>query len=214
MSADLRDIVVRKPWGFEYMAFRNPELSIWALQIAAGQGTSLHCHARKNAAFVVLRGTVELQLIRGAPLRFTAVDKINVFRGRFHRLSAPLGDATLLEIEAPDDKDDLVRLEDTYGRGATYEGAEAHAPRDDRHIWLGGEERTVLFAGCTLRTFAPRVREELRGLGEREVVVTLHGGLERGLLPPGDAVDGVTLNKMVRAFAPVSGSSFLHIKEA
>ena len=215
MSEDLSRVVVRKPWGREYMCYQSPELAIWVLEMDEYKATSLHAHVKKNAAFVVLRGVVYLELIRGQALRFRAVSKINVFRGRFHRLRADIMGATLIEIESPGDKSDIVRLEDYHGRaGQPYEAGGEHEPRDKRHAWIGGSEGRHIIAGCVLRTFEPRVREELYGLSDGEAVVTLHGGLERGLLPPGDAIDGVTLDRLARAFAPIPGSSFLHIKEA
>lgn len=205
---------VIKPWGREYLAFRNDDVAIWVLEIFSTLATSLHCHPRKNTALIVLRGEVELSFIRGVPRRMVGLDKINVFRGRFHQTRAiSPGTATLLEIEAPDDKRDIVRLRDDHGRaGKEIEGAEAEEPRLDGDLWLGGRPMEIPLAGCMLRTVSPWRTHEILGMSESEVAVTLHGGLERGLLPPGDAVDGATLDLMASNFPMLPGSSFLMIR--
>ena len=48
-------------------------------------------------------------------MNLTGLDKIHIFRSRFHSTQA-LTDSFLFEIESPEDKADLVRLDDSYGR--------------------------------------------------------------------------------------------------
>ena len=211
MNEDLSRVVVRKPWGREYLCYRNEALAIWALNIASGRATSLHCHPHKNTALIVLDGRVEIEFIRGTPLRMAGLDKINVFRGRFHRTRAVYGDATLLEVEAPDDKRDIVRLEDDYGRvGLPIEGPESEEGRrqDCTMISDGGG---TLFSECSMRVIRPLIMDDLRTFRAEHILVTLRGGLSDGLLPPGDAVDGETLARMAQAFAPIPGTQMLLI---
>lgn len=204
--------IVRKPWGREYLAFSNGCVAIWVLEIGRGEATSLHAHPGKNTAFIALRGEFEIELIRGMPLYLRALNKVNIFRGRFHRVRALTAGTVLLEVESPDDKRNIVRLEDQYGRaGAPIE--EATEPTNESCLWLGGKATERPFAGCMLKTISPWHSNELCGLSVEEICVTLFGGLEHGLLPPGDAVDGKTLARIAQRFPMAPGSAFLWIKK-
>lgn len=206
--------IVRKPWGREYLCYRNAEVAIWVLEIDHLAATSLHCHPKKNTALIVLRGEIELSLIRGAPKRFTGLDKINIFRGRFHRTRAVSDGVVLLEVETPDDKRDLVRLEDSYGR-ARLPIEKATEPQNLDCLQIENKHLTVQqFAGCGLYIIGVSSSGQLLDYDERVIFVTLSGGLEHGLLPPGDAVDGATMGRFAQAFAPLLGTSFLQIWKA
>ncbi len=205
--------IVRKPWGREYCAFRNEHVAIWVLEIRAGERTSLHAHPHKNTAFIVLSGMVDLSFIRDSPRRMIGLDKLNVFRGRFHSTHA-LDDAILLEVEAPDAKSDIVRMEDSYGRAA--EPLEQPTELLDETCFQpiawwrnGGIEH---FAGCTLEFVSDIACPYYDN--ETGIFVVLRGGLERGLLPPGDAVDGATFACMRHQFKPIHDSQFLLIRKS
>lgn len=208
----MTNAVVRKPWGREYRCYRNASLAIWALHMREGRATSLHCHPGKNTAFVLLRGELDLELLRGPRLSFKALDKINVFRGRFHRLRA-ITDSVLLEVEAPDDKLDIVRLEDDHGR-AGDQLEQPSEPLSDSDLSISGHAVGGFFADCwwsILRTDA--TYELVQMATEDAIFVTLSGGLERGLLPPGDAIDGVSMTRLASAFGVAPDSSFLRISK-
>ena len=55
--------VVLKPWGYEYVVFRNKNnnLSVTLLNINYNKSTSLHCHPKKSG-FILLKGKAEFQL--------------------------------------------------------------------------------------------------------------------------------------------------------
>ena len=113
---------VDKPWGYEL---------IWALTdlycgkllfVRAGEALSLQFHREKDESWYVLSGRAELEvgvvgeamlrtevLAAGAALRFPP--------GTVHRVTA-LEDTTILEVSTPQ-LDDVVRLEDAYGREGT-----------------------------------------------------------------------------------------------
>lgn len=202
--------IVHKPWGSEYKCFSNEEIAIWVLEIDKGKATSLHCHPRKNTALIILQGVIELSFIRDAiPHRFRGLDKINIFRGRFHRTKAVSDGVVLLEVEAPDDKRDIVRLEDDYGR-ASDPIEEATAPLTGDCLQLA-DGRLKQFVGCSLSIISVSTHNEIQQERGQHVYVTLGGGLERGLVPVGDAIDGATLARFTRSFKPVFGTSFLHI---
>ncbi len=202
--------IVIKPWGSEYLAFRNEHMAIWVLEIEKGKATSLHCHPRKNTALIILQGVVEVSFIRDTvPHRFRGLDKVNIFRGRFHRTRAVSESVVLLEIESPDDKRDIVRLEDDYGRtGDPLEEATEPLNKDCLQITDIGKTE---FSGCGLFIRYASPVSEFPPKAGQHIFVTLTGGLGRGLVPPGDAIDGVTLSRLTRSFKPVPGTSFLHI---
>ena len=62
MTAIFDDVVVKNPWGEEYLCFRNGDVAIWYLFILKGEKTSMHCHPTKNTGLVVLKGSLSLSL--------------------------------------------------------------------------------------------------------------------------------------------------------
>ena len=211
--------IVLKPWGKEYCCFHNKEVAIWVLEIKKGAATSLHCHPRKNTALIILQGEIELSFINDAyPHRFFGLDKVNIFRGRFHKTRAVSDGVVLLEVETPDDKRDIVRLEDDYGRASDpIEGATL--PLDKSCLQMTNNLISWHFADCELciytPTFIKAVEEPLaKARSNNHIFVTLSGGLEHGLVPPGDAIDGATLSRFIKSFKPITGTTFLHIWKA
>ena len=53
---------VKKPWGYEYLAYENENVGLWFLYIAPGQSTSMHCHPKKTTGLVLLDGEAEISL--------------------------------------------------------------------------------------------------------------------------------------------------------
>jgi len=118
---NFKDIIVQKPWGFEYSLFHNDKVSIWHLKIKEGQETSLHAHPNKKTGLVILSGGATVSFLSDKFKLFPS-EKIMIRQGVFHKTKANVGDVHLLEIETPPNKLDLVRLEDKYGRaGQPYE---------------------------------------------------------------------------------------------
>jgi len=218
MSLD--GVVVSKPWGYEYLCYRNSAVAIWFLHITCGQRTSLHCHPNKHTGFVVLQGSVRIRFLRGGS-ELTGLDKIHIFRARFHSTEAlSKSGAYILEIETPEDKHDLVRLDDSYGRaGTAYEGKEHHRPKSEREFWLpdpdSSPNRVDQMHGCRVQHKLVKSASELCGLGERDIVVVTGGGLSAGaqsqILWPGDVVDGISLDRLSKAFEIIDRTTVLLI---
>jgi len=215
------DIVVRKPWGHEYLCYRNEILAIWLLHIREGQRTSLHCHPNKHTGLVVLDGAVKIRFLRGE-VQLQGLDKIHIFRARFHSTEAlsPKG-AYLLEIETPEDKLDLVRLEDSYGRaGQNYEGSQHYTIKTNEALKIlepgvnQASEPTI--HGCQITHIGVHHSQELTGYGGEVVVVIVRGGLwiTKGnqILYPGDVVDGWSLGRLAPTFQVVPGTTILVIR--
>jgi mannose-6-phosphate isomerase len=111
---------VDKPWGYELVWAVAEAYAGKILFIRAGESLSLQFHNVKDEAWYVLEGRAELEL--GAPgermLNKEVIAPGAAFHfppGTVHRLTA-VDDTTILEVSTPQ-LDDVVRLEDRYGRG-------------------------------------------------------------------------------------------------
>ncbi len=123
-----------KPWGEELILSRRAHSLLKALRIAPGQRLSLQFHRRKRETILLVRGDAILTLgpslerLQELPLRAGAV--IEISPGSIHRLQAGADGADLLEIASHtlEDDEDIVRLDDDYGR--TVQTAPSLEPAD------------------------------------------------------------------------------------
>jgi mannose-6-phosphate isomerase len=114
---------VDKPWGGEEIFAQTERYVGKILTIRAGHALSLQYHVTKDETMRVLEGSCELHAGR-APgsldldvAVLAAGDARRIERGVVHRLVA-LTDVRVLEVSTPE-VDDVVRLEDRYGREGT-----------------------------------------------------------------------------------------------
>ena len=119
--------VVLKPWGYEYVAYRNKnKLAVTFLNIKYKKKTSLHCHPKKKTGFILLDGAAKIQLgLWTAKSKiYKSPSKIMIRTGLFHSIKAVSKNGIkVLELETPVKKKDLVRYQDSYGRSLKpYEG--------------------------------------------------------------------------------------------
>jgi mannose-6-phosphate isomerase-like protein (cupin superfamily) len=109
---------VPKPWGHETIWARTDRYVGKILHVRAGESLSLQYHRVKDETMRVLAGVVELEVGDGAgprrTVRLVAGDGWHLPPGTRHRLTA-IEDAEVLEVSTPE-LDDVVRLEDRYGR--------------------------------------------------------------------------------------------------
>ena len=109
---------VEKPWGYEIVYGLTESYCGKLLFIRKGQQLSLQFHRRKDEVIFVHEGRIELEV--GEPGRTPDREVVgpgHAFRfrpGTVHRWRA-LEDTLVLEVSTPD-VDDVVRLEDRYGR--------------------------------------------------------------------------------------------------
>jgi mannose-6-phosphate isomerase-like protein (cupin superfamily) len=112
---------VDKPWGHEEIFAVRDRYVGKILFIRAGESLSLQYHEQKEETLRVLDGTVRftagetVQQLVAHDLESGAV--FHVPPGCLHRMEA-LTDCRLLEVSTPE-LDDVVRLEDRYGREGT-----------------------------------------------------------------------------------------------
>jgi mannose-6-phosphate isomerase len=115
---------IEKPWGHELIWAKAEEYAGKLLFVRAGQALSLQFHREKDESWYVLEGKAELELGEAgqAVLTREVVGSGTAFRfrpGTVHRVTA-IEDTTILEVSTPQ-LDDIVRLEDSYGREGTTE---------------------------------------------------------------------------------------------
>lgn len=220
LKIDFESVVVIKPWGYEYLMYQNDKVGLWLLHLRTGDSTSLHCHPRKKTGLVLLSGEARLNYLNDG-VHLKPLDRVMIRPGLFHSTKAVSPDGIiLLEIETPRDKENLVRLEDSYGREAKpYEGREADAPLmpDALKLTLPGpnEETVYSFHGCTLRLRNWLDMSELERLNPLCVLMLLDGGLfsKEGepILAAGDVVTPATLSRLASSFSAPTGIQLLII---
>ena len=127
-----KNVVVNKPWGYEYLAFQNRYIAIWILYIKSGYETSMHCHPNKKTAMVPLSGAIQFSSLEGW-MSIKTRDGIIIEEEVFHSSKAvSKNGAILMETESPPNKRDLVRLKDEYGRQEKgYEGKKSITKKRD-----------------------------------------------------------------------------------
>ena len=112
---------VEKPWGYELRWAVTDRYLGKVIHVNKGEALSLQYHRLKDEFQYVIRGSVEMEL--GASdseltrHKMHAGDPLHITPGMRHRLTA-LEDADIFEVSTPE-IDDIVRLEDRYGRAGT-----------------------------------------------------------------------------------------------
>jgi mannose-6-phosphate isomerase-like protein (cupin superfamily) len=109
---------VEKPWGYELIWAHSEHYCGKLLFIRRGEQLSLQFHERKDETVYVHAGRIEIELGKDAePEIVEAGAAFRIRPGTVHRWRA-LEDALVLEASTPE-VDDVVRLEDRYGRAGT-----------------------------------------------------------------------------------------------
>ena len=115
---------VEKPWGYELIWAEADQYVGKVLFVNAGESLSLQFHRAKDESWLVQSGRAKLELgsAGDAVLNEEVIAAGASFRfqpGTVHRVTA-LEDTTILEVSTAH-LDDVVRLEDRYGRQGTSE---------------------------------------------------------------------------------------------
>ena len=113
---------VEKPWGHELIWALSETYCGKVLFVRAGAALSLQFHNEKDESWLVQSGRARLELGEAGQqvLHEEVVGPGAAFRyrpGTVHRVTA-IEDTTILEVSTPQ-IDDIVRLEDLYGREGT-----------------------------------------------------------------------------------------------
>jgi mannose-6-phosphate isomerase-like protein (cupin superfamily) len=115
---------VEKPWGYELIWALADDYCGKVLFVKAGSALSLQFHREKDEAWLVQSGRAKLELgdAGAKALDEEVIGPGAAFHfppGTVHRVTA-LEDTTILEVSTPQ-LEDVVRLEDRYGREGTSE---------------------------------------------------------------------------------------------
>ncbi|PLY06369.1 MAG: hypothetical protein C0625_09530 [Arcobacter sp.] len=126
-TIDFKDILVKKPWGSEYLLFENKYCAVWVLNIKYMQNTSMHCHVKKDTSLVCLDGEVLCNTLNETN-ELDPLDGLYFSKKLFHQTQSVVEEGSyVLEIETPVNKFDLARMNDKYGRqGKEYEQKECY----------------------------------------------------------------------------------------
>jgi mannose-6-phosphate isomerase-like protein (cupin superfamily) len=113
---------VEKPWGWELIWALTDRYCGKLLFVRAGEALSLQYHEAKDESWYVQDGRAELELstVDADGRDLVEIKTGDCFRFRpltVHRVRA-LEDTLLIEVSTPE-IDDVVRLEDAYGREGT-----------------------------------------------------------------------------------------------
>jgi len=117
------DDLIGKPWGFEARVYDDALVDVWMLHLEVDAETSKHCHPAKDTVLLCLDGNGIVTTGDAREIAISPGSALHIHQGAAHRSSTTSG-LTLVEVETPRDKFDLVRLEDLAGRrGREYEHA-------------------------------------------------------------------------------------------
>ena len=113
--------VVPKPWGHELIWAKTDRYVGKILHIKAGESLSLQYHRVKDETIMVLSGRLAFEhyVDGAAPTRVELAlrEPFHITPGLRHRMIA-IEDTDVVEVSTPE-LDDVVRLEDRYGRAGT-----------------------------------------------------------------------------------------------
>jgi mannose-6-phosphate isomerase len=115
---------VEKPWGWELVWAETDAYVGKLLFVRAGEALSLQYHEVKDEAWLVREGIARLELGRAGENGLETIeiregDALHYPPGTLHRITA-VEDTLIVEVSTPH-LEDVVRLEDAYGREGTSE---------------------------------------------------------------------------------------------
>ncbi len=111
---------IEKPWGHELVWAETPRYVGKVLAITAGERLSLQFHRVKDESILVARGLIDLEVEEGGRMvmrRMGPGDTYHIVPGQKHRMIA-VEDTEVIEVSTPE-LDDVVRLDDKYGRAGS-----------------------------------------------------------------------------------------------
>ena len=107
---------VEKPWGYELRWAITDRYLGKILHVNRGEALSLQYHERKDECILLSKGVLDLEL-NGQVHRLQSGQTAHIKPGTRHRMTA-VEDCDIFEVSTPE-IDDVIRLEDRYGRKGT-----------------------------------------------------------------------------------------------
>lgn len=203
-------MMVKKPWGEEYIICETNNSATWHLKILSKKKTSLHCHPKKKTGFILIDGKVEVMVGFYEKKILKAPDKLMIRPGLFHSTKSLSREGSIvLEIETPIDKGDLVRYKDNYGReNKPYESKKEMKNLTDEVLFkIPKKFGANVYNYKQLKITIERINSLKKLVSNREkntIFGILDGGLvdkkKQYVLSAGDIVRTNTIKKLSKVF--------------
>ena len=106
-----------KPWGYELLFALTPKYAGKVIFVKSGQRLSLQYHKQKDETSYIYQGKCLLEIEKDGQMVQSELSSGASFRAApltKHRIKA-IEDTTIFEVSTPE-LDDVVRLDDDYGR--------------------------------------------------------------------------------------------------
>ena len=113
---------IEKPWGYELHWAKTENYIGKVIHVIAGQALSLQYHNRKEETLLLWSGRLKFELREGENIKIWEMspgDHVHVRPKMVHRMTA-IEDSDIIEVSTTE-LDDVIRLEDRYGREGTSE---------------------------------------------------------------------------------------------
>jgi mannose-6-phosphate isomerase-like protein (cupin superfamily) len=208
------NVVVNKPWGYEYLWYQNPSVAVWMLYLEKSKATSLHSHLRKRTSLIVVSGQVVCSTLEDRH-KLSMADSVVLEPCVFHTTQAISDEgAFVIEVETPPMKGDLVRLKDNFGREKSgYEKQSQYSYDLSAYYYQPynheNEKSLHIFGELCFELHSVQDFDEItRICTSKLLVVPFLGRLANGkniLLETGEAVhpNNLDLSKLPSFFPPV-----------
>jgi len=152
-------------------------------------------------------------------ITLTAPAKLMIRPGLFHSTkSLTKNGSTILEVETPIDKNDLVRFKDSYGRQLrSYEGKNKMSKLTHNEIkfYLKKKINNYKIKNTNITIEKHKSIEKIINRKKNTIFAILKGGLvdnkSRYVLSPGDIVKSDTINKLSSVFKIKKEIEFLTV---
>ena len=112
---------VEKPWGYELHWAKTDRYVGKIIHVNAGHALSLQYHNRKDETILLWSGRLRFEIRDGDAARSWEMapgERVHVPAKTVHRMTA-VEDCDIIEVSTPE-LDDVVRLEDRYGRAPQH----------------------------------------------------------------------------------------------
>ena len=200
---------VIKPWGHEYRLNLSDYLCITFLIINSGSRTSLHCHPEKLTSLVCINGEGRINFLNNS-IKFGKMNSFIVRTGLFHQIENISNEKLLvLEFENPNDKDDLIRFSDDFGRqNQPYENgkqiSDSNQGMEIEFLKSFGKLNEWVYENLTFKRLGVDDLSSTK-ISETSIFSVMRGRIfesnsDKTILRPGDSINGLTLNKILESF--------------
>ena len=218
--------IVTKPWGNEYIIYKNSnKLSVTLLNIDYNKSTSLHCHPKKQTGFIVLSGKalIQLGLWRATAKEYKAPSKLMIRSGLFHSIKAiSKKGLCAIEFETPNNKKDLVRFKDSFGREKKpYEGKKFTKKTSNNSVVFKKTKKKITqkytFDNKVELSLETHKNFKLLNKEKMETIFAVLDGmvvdrLNRSVLSIGDIIKTGTLKKLAEVFKIKKSLTVMKVK--